>query len=95
MIERHITFNVLADKTAEFERFIVAEYRPPAMKMPGIVECSLLREADNAERYQLVFRWEKAEDAVGWRVSEVHQGLQPALNALHSGMDIVAYTKVA
>jgi hypothetical protein len=27
-------------------------------------------------------------------VSEVHQALQPALNALHAGMEIVAYTKV-
>jgi heme-degrading monooxygenase HmoA len=94
MIERHITFNVHPDRTAEFERFIVTQYRPPAMKMPGIVECSLLREAERPERYQLVFRWEKAEDAVGWRVSKVHEGLQPALNALHSGMEIVAYSRV-
>ena len=43
----------------------------------------------------MVFRWEEAEQAVAWRVSEVHQALQPALNALHAGMEIVAYTKVA
>ena len=95
MIERHITFSVHPDMTAEFERFFADEYRPPVLEMPGLIECSLLREAEHADRYQMVFRWEEAEQAVAWRVSEVHQALQPALNALHAGMEIVAYTKVA
>ena len=95
MIERHISFDVLPDKTAEFERFIAEDYRPPVLDMPGLIECSLLRESERADRYQLVFRWEAPEDAVAWRVSEVHQALQPALAALHTGMEIVAYTKVA
>ena len=95
MIERHITFSVHPDKTAEFERYFTTEYRPPVLVMPGLIECSLLREAEHADRYQMVFRWEEAEQAVAWRVSEVHQALQPGLNALHSGMEIVAYTKVA
>ncbi len=94
MIERHVSFAVLPEKTADFERFIAEQYRPPALEMPGLVECSLLREAEHADRYQLVFRWETAENATAWRVSEVHQGLQPALNALHAGMEIVAYQKV-
>jgi heme-degrading monooxygenase HmoA len=94
MIERHISFAVLPDKTADFERFIAEQYRPPVLEMPGLVECSLLREAEHADRYQLVFRWETADNAVAWRVSEVHQGLQPALNALHAGMEIVAYQKI-
>ena len=95
MIERHITFSVHPDMTTEFERFFADDYRPPVLSMPGLIECSLLREAEHADRYQMVFRWEEAEQAVAWRVSEVHQALQPALNALHSGMEIVAYTKVA
>ncbi len=95
MIERHISFAVLPAKTAEFERFIAEQYRPPVLEMPGLIECSLLREAEHADRYQLVFRWETADNAVAWRVSDVHQGLQPALNALHAGMEIVAYEKVA
>ena len=95
MIERHITFTVHPDQAAAFERFFTDEYRPPVLRMPGSIECSLLREAEHPERYQMVFRWEEAEQAVAWRVSEVHQALQPALNALHSGMDIVAYTRVA
>ena len=95
MIERHITFSVHPDKTDEFERFFTAAYRPPVLAMPGLIECSLLREAEHADRYQMIFRWEQAEQAVAWRVSEVHQALQPALNDLHAGMEIVAYTKVA
>lgn len=95
MIERHITFSVHPDMTTEFERFFSDEYRPPVLDMPGLIECSLLREAEHADRYQMVFRWEEPAQAVAWRVSEVHQALQPALNALHTGMEIVAYTKVA
>ena len=95
MIERHITFDVHPDMTAEFERFFSDEYRPPVLVMPGLIECTLLRQADSPTRYQMVFRWQEAEQAVAWRVSEVHQALQPALSALHAGMEIVAYTKVA
>jgi heme-degrading monooxygenase HmoA len=95
MIERHITFDVHPDRTADFERFFAGDYRPPVLVMPGLIECSLLREADSPTRYQMVFRWEAAEHAVAWRVSEIHQALQPALNELHGGMQIVAYTKVA
>lgn len=95
MIERHITFNVLPERTADFERFFTDAYRPPVLEMPGLIECSLLREAEHAERYQMIFRWETPENAVAWRVSEVHQGLQPALGELHAGMEITAYTKVA
>jgi heme-degrading monooxygenase HmoA len=95
MIERHVSFAVLADKTADFERFFAEQYRPPVLAMRGLIECVLLREAERADRYQMVFRWETAEDAVAWRTSPVHQALQPALNDLHAGMEIVAYTKVA
>jgi heme-degrading monooxygenase HmoA len=95
MIERHISFAVLPDKTADFERFFVEQYRPPVLQMPGLIECSLLLEAEHPDRYQMVFRWETADNAVAWRTSEVHQGLQPTLNALHSGMDIVAFSKIA
>jgi heme-degrading monooxygenase HmoA len=95
VIERHITFSVHPDKTAEFERFFTDEYRPPVLGMPGLIECSLLREAEHADRYQMIFRWEEADQAVAWRVSEVHQALQPRLAELNSGMEIIAYTKVA
>ncbi len=94
MIERHISLDVHPGQTQEFERFFAEQYRPPVTRMPGYIACDLLREIEHPERYQIVFRWETADDATGWRTSEIHQGLQPALNALHSGMEIVAYAKV-
>jgi heme-degrading monooxygenase HmoA len=93
MIERHVTFAVHRDRTADFERFFAEAYRPPVLEMPGLIECSLLREIDQPDRYQMVFRWETADQATAWRNSEVHQGLQPALNELHDGMGIVAYER--
>lgn len=91
MIERHITFNVHADRTAEFERFILERYGPTMAQSPGFVKVELLREADQPTRYQLVFRFEDADGAVGWRTSEVHQALQPDLTALFTGNEIQGY----
>ena len=94
MIERHITFNVHPDKTAAFEQFIAAEYGPALAASPGSVKVELLRDAESPTRYQLVFRFEDAESAAGWRTSEVHRALQPALNVLHGGMEIQGYEVV-
>lgn len=91
MIERHITFNVHPDKTAMFERFFTDEYRPKMAQSPGFVKVELLREAGSPTRYQMVLRFEDADSATGWRTSEVHQALQPALTALHTGMEIQGY----
>jgi len=63
----------------------------PMAKSPGIVKCELLREADSSTRYQLVFRFENADAAVGWRTSEVHKALQPALQVLHVDMAVQGY----
>jgi len=46
VIERHVTFNVLPDRTVDFERFFVEAYRPPVLGMPGLIECTLLRESE-------------------------------------------------
>jgi heme-degrading monooxygenase HmoA len=95
MIERHVTFDVLPERTADFERFFREQYRPAVQHMPGLIECLLLREVESPLRYQMVFRWQSATDAVAWRTSDVHQTLQPALGALNSSMTIVAYNNVA
>lgn len=91
MIERHITFNVHPDRTADFERFIADDYGPTMAKAPGFVKVELLREADSRTRYQMVFRFRDAQSAVGWRTSAVHQALQPALLALYSDNEIQGY----
>ena len=95
MIERHITFTVHPDRAAEFERFIGEQYGPAMSRSPGFVAVGLLRETEDATRYRMLMRWRDGDSAVTWRVSDVHQGLQPTLNGLHSGMEIVAYEVIA
>lgn len=95
MIERHITFNVRPDKTGEFERFFADRYGPTMAKSPGFVKVELLREAESPTRYQMVLRFEDADSAAGWRTSEVHVALQPALNALFDGNEIQGYEVIA
>ena len=95
MIERHITFNVHTGRTADFERFIAESYGPAMAKSPGFVRLELLREATDANRYQLTFRFRDAEAAAGWRTSPEHQALQSGLTALFSTNEIVGYEVVA
>jgi antibiotic biosynthesis monooxygenase (ABM) superfamily enzyme len=95
VIERHITFNVHPDKTAEFEQFFADEYGPTMAKSPGFVKVELLREAESRTRYQMVFRFEDADGAAGWRTSAVHQALQPALTALFTDNEIQGYEVIA
>ena len=94
MIERHITFNVHPDGTAAFERFFADEYAPAMAKAPGFVRVELLREAESPTRYQMVLRFEDGDSAAGWRTSEVHQALQPALLALYTDNEIQGYTVI-
>ena len=95
MIERHITFNVHPDRTGAFEAFIAGQYAPTMAAAPGFVRFELLREADSATRYQMSFRFVDGESAAGWRTSEVHQALQPALGALVDGSEIQGYVVIA
>lgn len=95
MIERHITFKVPATNAAAFERFFDEAYRPAMAEAPGYVRVELLREIEQPTRYQMSLRFSDPEAAVGWRTSEVHQALQPALNALHDGSEVVGYDVIA
>jgi heme-degrading monooxygenase HmoA len=95
MIERHITFNVHEDRTADFERFFTDQYRPAMAQSPGFVRADLLREAEHPTRYQLSFRFESGDAAAGWRTSPVHEALQPELKSLFSTNEIVGYEVVA
>ncbi len=95
MIERHLTFDVLPDQTDAFERFFTVSYGPTMAQAPGFVRVELLREADSATRYQMVLRFEDADSAVAWRTADAHTALQPALNALHTGMAVQGYDVIA
>jgi quinol monooxygenase YgiN len=94
MIERHITFRVPAASADAFERFFDEAYRPAMARAPGYVRVELLREIDDPTRYQMALRFTDPGAAAGWRTSETHQALQPALNALHEGSDVVGYDVV-
>jgi heme-degrading monooxygenase HmoA len=95
MIERHITFNVHAERAADFERFFEDRYRPAMATSPGFVRAELLQEADQPARYQMVLRFRDLDSSAGWRASAVHQALQPDLAALFSTNEIVAYDVIA
>lgn len=95
MIERHITFHVNPDRTAEFERFFVESYRPAMSASPGFVRAELLREAEEPSHYQMSFRFQDSTTATAWRTSREHQALQPKLNALHGGHEVQGYEVVA
>jgi antibiotic biosynthesis monooxygenase (ABM) superfamily enzyme len=95
VIERHITFNVHPDKAGEFERFFTDVYRPAMATSGGFARADLLREAESATRYQMVLRFADADSAAGWRTSELHQSLQPALLALYADNEIVGYEVIA
>ncbi len=95
MIERHITFNVHPDRTADFERFFTETYRPAMSRARGFVRVELIREGENATRYQLMLRFEDAETAAEWRTCAEHQALQPELTSLYSTNEIAGYEVVA
>lgn len=95
MIERHITFTLADDRDAEFERFFAEQYGPAVVAAPGNLRIDLIREMDQPTRYRMVFRWTDQASAVAWRTSPVHTALQPALNALVTTGEIVAYQVIA
>jgi heme-degrading monooxygenase HmoA len=95
MIERHVTFTVLADKTSDFEKLFVAEYRPAMAAMPGFLRVDLLRLSDQATQYQMLIRFESAEAAAAWRGSAAHQSLQPKIKALYGESHLQVYDVIA
>ena len=77
MIERHISFDVKPGRGSDFVRFFTEDYRPPVLSFDGLIECSLLLEADSETRYQMVFRWETAENAQRKADAKHDHPLQP------------------
>jgi heme-degrading monooxygenase HmoA len=95
MIERHVTFNIHSDKTSEFEKLFVEEYRPAMSSMLGFVKVELLCEQGEPTRYQMVIRFETAEAAAAWRNSVAHQSLQPKIKDLYKDSELQVYGVVA
>jgi heme-degrading monooxygenase HmoA len=95
MIERHVTFNVLPDRTQDFEELFTAEYWPAMAAMPGFVKVELLREQEDPTQYQMVIRFESMETAADWRNSDAHQALKPKIKALYDGSTLKVYDVIA
>lgn len=91
MIERHVTFDVLPDKSQEFEHLFADEYRPAMALMPGFIKVELLREQADFTKYQMVIRFTTIEEAAAWRNSSAHQALSPKLKALYSTSQLQVY----
>ena len=64
-----------------------------AVIFAGGMARSFVRPAISALGAEVVRR-EIYPNAVAWRTSDVHAGLQPALNALVTSMELMAYTVV-
>jgi quinol monooxygenase YgiN len=94
MIERHVTFNVHPDKTGAFEELFAGTYRPTMAKSAGFVKVELLRELDSPARYQMVTRFVDADSNDGWRDSEAHHALQPAMKELYGSYELQVYEVV-
>jgi antibiotic biosynthesis monooxygenase (ABM) superfamily enzyme len=95
MIERHVTFDVFPEKTTEFERLFVEEYRPAMARMIGFIKVDLLRDQENANSYHMVIRFETAATAAGWRASPEHQALKPKIKPLYSESRLQVYDVIA
>jgi heme-degrading monooxygenase HmoA len=95
MIERHVTFDVLSDRTADFEQFFTREYRPAMSSMAGFIKVELLREQGSSTVYQMVIRFDSIEAAAAWRASSQHQVLSPKLKALYSSSQLRVFEVIA
>ena len=94
MIERHVTFSVYAGKAAAFERLFAETYRPTMAQSAGFVKVELLREVGGSTRYQMVTRFIDTGSNDGWRDSEAHHALQPAMKALYADYELQVYEVV-
>ncbi len=94
MIERHVTFNVHPERAAAFERLFAETYRPTMAQSAGFVKVELLREMDAPTRYQMVSRFIDSGSNDGWRDSDAHQALQPAMKALYADYELQVYEVV-
>ncbi len=95
MIERHVTFKVYPDKTDEFVKLFVEEYRPAMSKMPGFVRVELLVEKENSNHFQMLICFEDLESSTAWRNSPEHQSLSPKIKSFYRESNLQVYEVVA
>jgi antibiotic biosynthesis monooxygenase (ABM) superfamily enzyme len=84
MIERHVTFYVIAGKEKDFENLFRAEYGVAMSSQPGFVSVTLLKEREKEAVYQMAIRFQSLETAAAWRGSADHKTLSPKIKALYT-----------
>lgn len=85
VIERHVTFHVLPDKEADFEKFFKSQYRPAMAQTEGYIKAELLKDTENPQDMVMVLRFDSEESAAEWRSSDRHQALKPHLKSMYEG----------
>lgn len=95
MIERHVLFDVLPERAAEFEVFFIQEYRPAMSATPGFIQAHLLRVQDEQAHYMMVLRFDSSASASLWRASQAHQALKPKLSSFHRGSTVTVFDVIA
>ncbi len=63
-------------------------------KMPGYVRAELLREQNVVNRYQMLIRFQSAEESDAWRSSPEHKSLSTKLKAFYKDSKVVTFKVV-
>ena len=95
MIERHITFASSRTGRPTSSGSSRSATGRRSSRCPGSSSAASSARPSTPSATRWCSAGRTADQAVAWRVSPVHQALQPELNELHEGMEIVAYAKVA
>jgi heme-degrading monooxygenase HmoA len=95
MIERHVNFEVIPEKSGQFEDFFKEQYRPAMGKSDGFVSVELVQEMEKPARYQMLIRFESLEQAAAWRNSEAHKALSPVLKGFYTASDVTVYKLIS
>jgi heme-degrading monooxygenase HmoA len=91
MIERHVNFEVIEEKSHQFEDFFNEQYRPAMMRSDGFVGVELIQELEKPTRYQMLIRFQSLDHAAAWRNSEAHKALSPTLKSFYTSSDVTVY----
>jgi heme-degrading monooxygenase HmoA len=94
VIERHVVFQVVPDKSKEFEEFFRSEYALAMARQPGFCGAELLRPGEPGDERVMVLRFDSLEAAQAWRESAEHKRLSPKLKSLYRNSEVRVFEVV-
>jgi antibiotic biosynthesis monooxygenase (ABM) superfamily enzyme len=95
MIERHVAFQVLPGKSAEFETFFRSTYAPTMARQPGFGGAELLQPESGSTELVMVLRFADLTAAQAWRESDDHKRLSPTLKSLYESSAVQVFNILA